>query len=140
VRDDSKPDTEALASAVRLQKDALTRLENVLKTLDEERNAPLARNNNNGGGGGGDGGDGGGGGAGAGNGNEIPPLAQLKLLRQMQTDINQRTDEFRKAHPDQNKLDDKAKNELREIRHAQQEVAELLDELLEPDDGGGDKP
>ena len=58
----------------------------------------------------------------------------------MQADVNRQTEDFRKAHPDQNKLDDKAKNELRDIRRSQQEVAELLDELLEPDDGGGDKP
>jgi hypothetical protein len=58
----------------------------------------------------------------------------------MQAEVNQRTEDFRKAHPDQTKLDEKAKAELRDIRLAQQEIAELLEELIEPDDGGGDKP
>jgi hypothetical protein len=137
LKDGGKPETEPGAEAGRLQKDALARLESVLNTLKEEQNAPLAAR---GGGGGGGGGDEGGGGAGAGNGNEIPPLAQLKLLRQMQADVNQHTEEFRKAHPDLAKLDDKSKAELRKIRREQQEVAELLDELLEPEPGGGDKP
>jgi hypothetical protein len=134
-----KPETEAVANAARLQKEALDRLTGVLDTLKEEQNAPLAaRNNDGGGGGGGDGGDGGG--AGAGNGSEIPPLAQLKLLRQMQAEVNKRTDDFRKDHPDPTKLDEKAKADLQDIRRSQQEVAELLDELIEPDEGGGDKP
>ena len=78
--------------------------------------------------------------AGAGNGSEIPPLAQLKLLRQMQAEVNKRTEDFRKAHPDPTKLDDKGTAELQDIRKSQQEVSELLDELIEPDDAGGDKP
>ncbi len=136
LNEGAKPETEAVAEAALLQKDALTRLEGVLKTLKEEQDAPLARNN---GGGGGDGGDEGGGGGG-GNGNEIPPLAQLKMLRDMQAEVNKRTDDFRKEHPDPAKLDEKAKAQLQDIRKSQQEVAELLDELIEPDDGGGDKP
>jgi hypothetical protein len=58
----------------------------------------------------------------------------------MQADVNKQTEGFRKAHPDLAKLDDKGKAELQGIRRAQQEVAELLEELLEPDEGGGDKP
>src|SRR5262249_12498716 len=72
VLKEKKPDTEAVAEAERLQKDALARLESVLNTLKEEQNAPLAARDNQGGGGGE-----GGGGAGAGDGSEIPPLAQL---------------------------------------------------------------
>jgi hypothetical protein len=58
----------------------------------------------------------------------------------MQAAVNQRTEDFRKAHPDANKLDDKGKAELQTIHREQQEIAELLEELIEPDDGGGDKP
>jgi hypothetical protein len=59
----------------------------------------------------------------------------------MQADVNKHTEDFRKAHPDPAKLDEKSKGELRKIRREQQEVAELLEELLEPpDEGGGDKP
>lgn len=62
------------------------------------------------------------------------------MLRDMQAEVNKRTDDFRKEHPDPAKLDEKAKAQLQDIRKSQQEVAELLDELIEPDDGGGDKP
>jgi hypothetical protein len=134
-----EPTTEAGTEAARLQKDALARLETVLQALKEEQNAPLARRDDDGGGGGGGGGEDGGGG-GAGNGSEIPPLAQLKMLRQLQADINKRTEDFRKAHPDPMKLDDKGRAELQTIRKAQQEVAELLEELIEPGEAGGDKP
>ena len=135
LKDGGKPETEAVVEAARLQKEVLDRLEGVLQTLKEEQNAPLAAHND---GGGGEGGEGGG--AGAGNGSEIPPLAQLKLLRQMQAEVNKRTEDFRKAHPDPAKLDEKGKAELQDVRRSQQEIAELLDELIEPDDGGGDKP
>jgi DNA repair exonuclease SbcCD ATPase subunit len=131
AKDGGKPESEAGTDAARLQKEALARLEGVLQTLKEEQNAPM---------GGGGGGGGGGGAGGGGDGSEIPPLAQLKLLRQMQVDVNKQTEDFRKAHPDLTKLDDKSKTELQQIRRAQQEVAELLDELLDPGEGGGDKP
>lgn len=135
VKDGGKPETEAGAEAERLQKEALARLEAVLQTLKEEQNAPQGPRNGGGGGGGGEGGGGGGG-----DGSEIPPLAQLKLLRQMQAEVNKRTEDFRKAHPDLTKLDDKGKAELQGIRREQQEIAELLEELIQPDEGGGDKP
>ncbi len=134
LQDTDKAETVAGADAARLQKEALRRLENVLQTLKEEQNAPRGAGNN----GGGD--QPGGGGGGGGDGSEIPPLAQLKLLRQMQADVNKHTLDFRKAHPDLTKLDDKAKSELQDLRRQQEEVADLLEELLEPDDGGGDKP
>jgi len=130
-----KPETVPGADAARLQKEALRRLENVLQTLKEEQNAPSGARNNGGGGQGDQQGGGGGG-----DGSEIPPLAQLKLLRQMQADVNKHTEEFRKAHPDLTKLNDGAKTELQDLRRQQQEVADLLEELLEPEDGGGDKP
>ncbi len=136
LKDGGKPETPAGTEAARLQKAALDRLTGVLQTLKEEQNAPLAARNNEGGGEGGEGGGGGGGG----NGSEIPPLAQLKLLRQMQAEVNQRTEDFRKAHPDQAKLDEKGRADLQDIRHSQQEIKELLEELIEPDNGGGDKP
>jgi hypothetical protein len=63
------------------------------------------------------------------------------MLRQMQAEVNKRTEDFRKAHPDATKLDEKGKTELQNIRKAQQEVAELLEELIEPpDEGGGKQP
>ena len=104
LQETDKAETVAGADAVRLQKEAPRRLENVLRTLKEEQNAPRGAGNN----GGGDQPGGGGGGGGGGDGSEIPPLAQLKLLRQMQADVNTHTEDFRKAHPDLTKLDDKS--------------------------------
>jgi hypothetical protein len=73
----------------------------------------------------------------------IPPVAQLKLLRDLQKDINQRTETFKKEHPDLKKLPDKDRAVLESIRKDQQDVAELIDELNrpagEPADGEGDK-
>ena len=90
--------------------------------------------------GGGGGGSEGGGGA---EGDGLPPLGQLKLLRAMQMEVNERTDAFSKKNPDLGKLDDKQKSELQIIRRDQKEVADLLDELMrpagEPADDEGDK-
>jgi hypothetical protein len=73
----------------------------------------------------------------------IPPVAQLKLLRDLQKDINQRTEAFKKEHPDLKKLPDKDRAMLEFIRKDQQDVAELIDELNrpagEPGDAEGDK-
>src|SRR5262249_10463856 len=95
-----------------VQKEALRRLEQLLSALKEENNGgPRAAGGGGGGGGGGEGGGGGGGGGDDG----IPPLAQLKLLRTMQKDVNQRTETFTKQHPDLAKLGDKEKAELQAI-------------------------
>ncbi len=76
-------------------------------------------------------------------GDGIPPLAQLKLLRDLQKDINHRTETFRKEHPDVKNLPEKNRAELESIRKDQQDVAELIDELNrladEAGDGEGDK-
>jgi hypothetical protein len=119
------------AETARLQKLALRRLTQVIDALQEAaEKMQLAK-----GGGGGGGGRGGGGenGGQAGPPNDgIPPLAQLKLLRDLQKDINQRTDTFRKEHPDVKKLGERDKAELESIRKDQQDVAELIDELNRP--------
>lgn len=76
-------------------------------------------------------------------GDGIPPVAQLRLLRDLQKDIIQRTDEFKKEHPDLKKLPEKDRAVLESIRKDQQDVAELIDELNrpagEPGDAEGDK-
>jgi hypothetical protein len=73
----------------------------------------------------------------------IPPVAQLKLLRDLQKDINQRTETLKKDYPDLKKLPEKARSVLESIRKDQQDVAELIDELNrpagEPGDAEGDK-
>lgn len=68
----------------------------------------------------------------------IPPLAQLKLLRDLQKDINERTEAFKKQHPDTKKLREKERTALESIRKDQQDVAELIDELNRPAEEAGD--
>ena len=122
---------------MKLQKESLRRLEQLLDVLKPENalasRRPQASQQEGKQEGGGSGGGGGGG-------DGLPPLAQLKLLRLLQAEINQRTDEFAKQHPDPTKLTDKEKAELQAIRREQQEVAELLDALTQPADAEGGKP
>jgi hypothetical protein len=62
----------------------------------------------------------------------------------MQQDVNKRTEEFTKQHPDAAKWTDKEKAFLQALRRDQQEVADLIEEMNRPgDDPGepeGDKP
>lgn len=118
------------------QAEALRRLDQILKAVNDElKNRDRAANN--GGGNGGDEGNGGGGGGGGGGpeGDGLPPVAQLKLLRLMQIEVNERTEAFKKDHPDAAKWTDKDKAEFRRLQQDQQEVAGLL-ELMR----GGEKP
>ena len=101
-----------------------------------QNNGPGSKGNTGGGGGGG-----GGGGEDRGD-NGLPPLAQLKLLRAMQDDVNKRTAAFTKTHPDLDKLTEKEKTELAGIRADQHEIEGLLEELRktnEPEAPEGDK-
>jgi hypothetical protein len=65
-------------------------------------------------------------------GDGIPPLAQIKLLRDLQKDINERTETFKKQHLELKKLPEKDRAVLESIRKDQQDVAELIDELNRP--------
>jgi hypothetical protein len=125
------PDVET----ARLQQVAQRRLTQVVDALKEA--AEKMEQAKGGGGGGGDDGDGGAGQS-APPSDGIPSLAQLKLLRDLQKDINQRTETFRKEHPDVKNLPDKNRSELEAIRKDQQDVAELIDELNRPADEPGD--
>lgn len=68
-------------------------------------------------------------GGGGGSGDNIPPLAQLKALRSLQADLVEWTADFDKRHPDLSKLTEEEAKELDELRKAQLEVGELLDAL-----------
>jgi hypothetical protein len=59
----------------------------------------------------------------------VPPLAQLKALRALQDDLNKRTAEFAKEHPDPDKLTDEEKVELKDLEQAQREIAELFEKM-----------
>jgi hypothetical protein len=69
------------------------------------------------------------GGGGGGNDDVIPPLAQLKALRALQSDLNARTAEFDKLHPDRDKLTDEDKEDLKDLEDAQREIASLFEEM-----------
>jgi hypothetical protein len=59
----------------------------------------------------------------------IPPAAQLKVLRTLQAELNQRTAEFAKLHPDSDKLTDEEREELKEIEDAQRDIAALFEQM-----------
>lgn len=71
----------------------------------------------------------GGGGAPQGNADAVPPLTQLKALRALQAELNERTAEFAKDHPDPAKLTDDEREELKEIEAAQRDMAALFEQL-----------
>ncbi len=62
----------------------------------------------------------------------MPPVAQLKLLRAMQKEVNDRTAAFQKDHPDPAKYGDKEKAELENIQREQQDVIDLVEEFRHP--------
>jgi DNA repair exonuclease SbcCD ATPase subunit len=129
------PDLQALpdAEAARFQELALRRLNQVLDALKESQENPQPLSNGGGGGGGGEDG----GGMGPQGDDSLPPLAQLKLLKTMQKEVNERTAAFKKKHPNLANLNAKEKTELQDIRREQKEVADLLDRLTQPP---GDDP
>lgn len=59
----------------------------------------------------------------------IPPLAQLKVLRALQAELNDRTAQFAKDHPDPAKLTEDERAELKELEQAQREIAELFETM-----------
>src|SRR5262249_37164174 len=133
VLDKGKPESPDGAEAARLQKEVLRRLDQLLDALKEPPSRPMRP-------GGGEGGDGGNGGGGRPPGDGIPALAQLKLLRALQADVNQRTDTFKKDHPDLTKLTPGQQTELQALERDQRDVANLLEELLGPANPEGGKP
>lgn len=118
----------------RHQQDALRRLTQLLDSLKEAagERQPLGQP---GGGGGGD--DEGGGGGREDDG--LPPMAQLKLLRALQEEVNKKTESFRKRHPNLEELDARAKVELEDLRREQKEVADLLERMTLPPEDRADE-
>jgi hypothetical protein len=111
------------------QRLALTRLTQLLDVLkeDEKDNATAGQQP-----GGPPQPDGGGAGGAAGDG--IPALAQLKLLRALQAEVNERTAAFDRAHPDPSKLTPEEQAELDAIHTAQADLGALLEELAPAED------
>ena len=118
------------AELTRLQTLATLRLTQVLDAIKEQ----TAEGNPRQQAGGGPGGDSGEGSRSGPQDPGLPPLAQLKMLKSLQLEVNKATEEFKKNHPVLDKLDDARKNELTAIRKQQQDVLELLEELRRPAD------
>jgi hypothetical protein len=70
-------------------------------------------------------------------GDGIPYLAQLKALKALQENINRRTADFARKHPDTSKLTKEEQQELAGLRQEQDEVKDLLEELTAPEAEGG---
>jgi hypothetical protein len=70
-------------------------------------------------------------------GDGIPYLAQLKALKALQENINRRTADFARKHPDTSKLTKEEQQELAGLRQEQEEVKDLLEELTAPEAEGG---
>src|SRR5262249_10580760 len=113
------------AETARLQREALRRLDQLLDALKQDKGMA--------GGGGQQGGDDGGGQGGQGGPRApqdgIPHLAQLKALRALQKEVNERTETFNRDHPDAKKLTPAQQGELLDIKKDQRDVGDLLDEL-----------
>lgn len=59
----------------------------------------------------------------------IPPMAQLKALKAEQLDINERTEDFARRHPDVEKLNDAQKTELADLFREQDRLDSLFREI-----------
>jgi hypothetical protein len=64
-----------------------------------------------------------------GDGDVVPPLAQLKVLRALQAELNGRTAEFATLHPDPDKLTEEERAELKELEDAQRDIAALFEKM-----------
>ncbi len=119
--------------AQKLQRDALRRLDQLLDALKTEKGMARAPGQQ----GGDDRGSGPGDGGPRPPSDDIPDIAQLKVLRSLQDEINQRTVTFGKQHPNQTKLTEDEKRELDSLSKEQKEIGEMLDEMAKPADSDG---
>jgi hypothetical protein len=140
---DTVPEKLPDAEIARQQKEALRWLNRLLEAIKEQVNAGQPQGGNQGGNQGGDEGDGDNGGAQPQQEKGLPPMAQIKLLRELMNDLKKQVETFRKDHPDLDKLDDKSKAELEAMQREQRDVVELYKELRrqpgEPGDDGDKK-
>ncbi|HLJ95819.1 MAG TPA: hypothetical protein VKU02_21765 [Gemmataceae bacterium] len=127
------PAEQAADTATRnWQRAAARRMDRLLESLKPE---PGMGQSSGGGGGGGEG-SGGGGSGGSGSGGDasdrIAPLAQLKALRALQEEVNERTKTFDQQHPDREKLTKQDQDALQAIRQEQGEIADLFQQFRAP--------
>jgi hypothetical protein len=132
INETGKAEDEVGKEAYRLQNEALAQLNKLLEALKMEAGAAMkpARSKESDGQGGepssqpeGDG---------------IPSIVELKVLRTMQADVNERTEAFGRDHSDLKDLTEPEKTRLQELRREQQEIADLLEELMNAMDSDGE--
>ncbi|MEZ6140525.1 MAG: hypothetical protein R3B84_08135 [Zavarzinella sp.] len=63
-------------------------------------------------------------------GNQLPPLAELKALKELQTDIAHRTKLFAEKHPAMAELNDDEQLELQLLEQMQRDIAELIQKAV----------
>ncbi|HEV3237649.1 MAG TPA: hypothetical protein VGZ25_11715 [Gemmataceae bacterium] len=134
INETGKADGNTGNEGYRLQNEALARLNKLLEALKMEAGAALKPAPSQKGGG--DSGDGGN----PPEGDGIPSLVELKLLRSMQADVNERTAAFGRDHTDLMKLTEEERSQLQALRREQQEIGDLLEELMNADEPSGDMP
>jgi hypothetical protein len=80
---------------------------------------------------------GGGGGGGGGSDDRIPTVAQLKMLKQLQQEINERTEYFDELRSRKKELTPAQEDELKALEEAERSIADLARDLTRPrrDDG-----
>lgn len=61
----------------------------------------------------------------------VPPMAQLKMLRALQVEVNQRTAAFAQAHPDPARLTEAQRAELQGLERAQRAIAALFEQFAQ---------
>jgi hypothetical protein len=118
-----------------LQRAAIERIDRLLDALKTDSGGAARPPSEKGGGGQPGGGTGGGGAAGE----TVPPIAQLKALRALQQEVNERTRTFGKQHPEAAKLTKKEEGELQALRQEQVEIADLFEQLNASPESQGDK-
>ena len=77
---------------------------------------------------------------GGGESDDIPQLAQLRALRMLQAEVNQKTEQFAKDHPDAAKLTEIEKADLELLRKTQRDIADLIREFSPADEPKGGQP
>ena len=88
--------------------------------------------------GGGSGGGGGGGGGAKGGGDGIPATAQIKVLKSLQEELNERTDFFDELRRRQNELNPEQAAELDRLHEDQGNLADLVRDMTRPKKADGE--
>jgi hypothetical protein len=137
-KEELKDEDRRQEEIVRLQKDAARRLQRLVDALKNEPNLGKRKDKKDGGGdaqakkegenklrGPGDG---------------IPEVAQLKVLRDEQKEVNDRTKDFAERHPEVNKLNEEQRAELDEIQRDQARIHRLFEEITAAPQNKEDNP